>query len=38
LWAGGAGVRKLAAPDGVTCMASLDSAIAAVSLWRLRAT
>jgi len=38
LWAGGAGVRKLAAPDGVTCMASLDSAIAAVSLWRLQAT
>ena len=38
LWAGGAGVRKLAAPDGVTCMASLDSAIAAVSLWRLRAS
>ena len=38
LWAGGAGVRKLAAPDGVTCMASLDSAIAAVSRWRLRAT
>src|SRR5678816_1493262 len=38
LWAGGAGVRKLAAPDGVMCMASLDSAIAAVSLWRLRAT
>ena len=38
LWAGGAGVRKLAAPDGVMCMASLDSAIAAVSRWRLRAT
>jgi len=35
LWAGGAGVRKLAAPDGVMCMASLDSAIAAVSRWRL---
>ena len=38
LWAGGAGVRKLAAPDGVMCMASLDSAIAAVNRWRLRAT
>ena len=38
LWAGGAGVRKLAAPDGVMCMASLDSAIAAVSRWRLQAT
>jgi len=38
LWAGGAGVRKLAAPDGVMCMASLDGAIAAVSRWRLRAT
>ena len=38
LWAGGAGVRKLAARDGVMCMASLDSAIAAVSRWRLRAT
>ena len=38
LWAGGAGVRKLAALDGVMCMASLDSAIAAVSRWRLVAT
>jgi methanogenic corrinoid protein MtbC1 len=38
LWAGGAGVRKLAAPDGVMCMGSLDSAIAAVNRWRLRAT
>jgi len=38
LWAGGAGVRKLAGPDGVMCMASLDSAIAAVNRWRLRAT
>lgn len=38
LWAGGAGVRKLAAPDGVMCMASLDSAIAAVNRWRLLAT
>ena len=35
LWAGGAGVRKLAALDGVMCMASLDSAIAAVSRWGL---
>jgi methanogenic corrinoid protein MtbC1 len=38
LWAGGAGVRKLAAPDGVVCMASLDSAIEAVNRWRLRST
>ena len=38
LWAGGAGVRKLAGPDGVMCMASLDSAIAAVNQWRLRTT
>ena len=33
LWAGGAGVRKLAALDGVMCMASLDSAVAAVNRW-----
>ena len=38
LWTGGTGVRKLAAPDGVLCMASLDSAIAAVDRWRSRAT
>ena len=38
LWAGGAGTRKVAAPDGVMCMASLDSAIAAVNQWRLRTT
>jgi methanogenic corrinoid protein MtbC1 len=38
LWAGGAGVRNLAAPAGVMCMASLDSAVAAVNRWRLRAT
>ena len=37
LWAGGAGVHKLAPPDGVTCMASLDSALAAVDRWRQRA-
>jgi DNA-binding transcriptional MerR regulator/methylmalonyl-CoA mutase cobalamin-binding subunit len=37
LWAGGAGVRKLAALKGVMCMASLDSAIAAVNRWRPRA-
>jgi methanogenic corrinoid protein MtbC1 len=36
LWAGGAGVQKLAAPEGVTCMASLDGAIAAVERWRRR--
>jgi len=33
LWAGGAGVRNLAAPRGVMCMASLDSAVAAVNRW-----
>ena len=38
LWAGGAGVRKLAAPEGVVCMASLDNAIAAVIGWRTPAT
>jgi methanogenic corrinoid protein MtbC1 len=37
LWAGGAGVRNLPAPDGVMCMASLDSAAAAVNRWRVRA-
>jgi DNA-binding transcriptional MerR regulator/methylmalonyl-CoA mutase cobalamin-binding subunit len=34
LWVGGAGVRKLATLEGVMCMASLDSAIAAVDRWR----
>lgn len=38
LWAGGAGVRQLAAPYGVTCMASLDGAVSAVRRWRLRGT
>ena len=37
LWAGGAGVQRLATPEGVSCMASLDSAIAAVERWRRRA-
>lgn len=37
LWAGGAGVQKLVSSEGVTCMASLDSAIAAVHRWRERA-
>jgi methylmalonyl-CoA mutase cobalamin-binding subunit len=37
LWAGGAGVQKLAAPAGVTCLPSLDSAIAAVDRWRQQA-
>jgi MerR family transcriptional regulator, light-induced transcriptional regulator len=37
LWAGGAGVHKLAAPEGVVCMSSLDSAIAAVQRWRMPA-
>jgi MerR family transcriptional regulator, light-induced transcriptional regulator len=38
LWAGGAGVHKLAAPEGVMCMASLDEATAALSRWRPPAT
>ena len=37
LWAGGAGVHKLAAPKGVVCMASLDDAMAAVQRWRMPA-
>lgn len=37
LWAGGAGVHKLAATGGVLCMASLDDAIAAVQRWKIRA-
>jgi DNA-binding transcriptional MerR regulator/methylmalonyl-CoA mutase cobalamin-binding subunit len=38
LWAGGAGVHKLAAAEGVMCMASLDEAIAALKRWRPPAT
>jgi MerR family transcriptional regulator, light-induced transcriptional regulator len=38
LWAGGAGVHKLAALKGVVCMTSLDNAIAAVQRWRMPAT
>lgn len=38
LWAGGAGVHRLAAPKGVVCMTSLDNAIAAVQRWRMPAT
>lgn len=34
LWAGGAGVRKVAAPEGVLLIASLDDAVAAVGRWR----
>ena len=37
LWAGGAGVHKVAAPEGATCMASLDDAVAALSPWRSEA-
>jgi len=37
LWAGGSGVQRLASMEGVLCMTSLDSAIAAVDQWRLRA-
>ena len=36
LWAGGAGVPRLAPPGGVTCMGSLDDAGAAVARWRQR--
>jgi methanogenic corrinoid protein MtbC1 len=36
LWAGGAGTQRLAAPHGVTCLGSLDSAIAAIAQWRQR--
>jgi DNA-binding transcriptional MerR regulator/methylmalonyl-CoA mutase cobalamin-binding subunit len=35
LWAGGAGVHKVSAPEGVVCMASLEDAIAAVHRWRM---
>jgi MerR family transcriptional regulator, light-induced transcriptional regulator len=38
LWAGGAGVHKLAALRGVVCMTSLDNAITAVQRWRMPAT
>jgi MerR family transcriptional regulator, light-induced transcriptional regulator len=38
LWAGGAGVHKLAALEGVVCMASLENAIAAVQRLRMPAT
>ena len=38
LWAGGAGVHKLAAAEGVMCMASLDEAIAALNRWGPPAT
>ena len=34
LWAGGAGMHRAAAPEGVMCMASLDDAIAGVHRWR----
>ena len=34
LWAGGSGVRKVAAPEGVLIIASLDEAVAAVGRWR----
>ena len=34
LWAGGAGAHKLVAPEGVACLASLDSAVAALNRWR----
>jgi len=38
LWAGGAGMHKLVAAEGVMCMASLDEAIAALNRWRPPAT
>jgi len=34
LWAGGAGVRRVAAPAGVELTATLDDAIAALGRWR----
>jgi len=34
LWAGGAGVRKLAASAGILAMATLDEAAAALGAWR----
>lgn len=34
LWAGGAGVRRITAPDGVATIASLDAAADAVAHWR----
>lgn len=36
LWVGGAAVRKLPPPHGVTVLATLDEAAAAVSEWRTR--
>ncbi|CAG1018299.1 HTH-type transcriptional repressor CarH [Burkholderiaceae bacterium] len=36
LWAGGAGVRKLAATPGVLVLATLDDAVEAVAQWRAR--
>ena len=37
LWAGGAAVRRLSAPEGVQLLASLDDAVAAVQAWPGRA-
>ena len=34
LWAGGAGVRKVPAQEGVLVMSRLDDAVAAVARWR----
>ncbi len=36
LWVGGAGVRRVASPEGVLVLATLDDAVAAVSDWRGR--
>jgi MerR family transcriptional regulator, light-induced transcriptional regulator len=36
LWAGGAGVRKVASVQGVVVLASLDDALEAVAHWRAR--
>ncbi len=36
LWVGGAAVRKLTPPQGVTVLATLDEAASAVSNWRTK--
>lgn len=37
LWVGGAGVQRLAVPEGVVAMTSLENAVAAVQRWRIAA-
>lgn len=36
LWAGGSGVRKVAAPEGVALLASFEQAVDALASWRQR--